>query len=257
MFRSKKSAFSVSIAKEALESIFDECDRYDIDETGGRLVGSYRQKGTEYDIEVLGVIPPGPNAQRSPTSFFQDGEYQEKVFRSIEERHPNVEHLGNWHTHHVNGYPTLSGGDKTTYFKIVNHEKHNTDFLLCAARSTKEPPRKSEIRCQTLFLPPQRRYDLRDSIQTGTAFGFPRSLARQCRESKIALPIHSTVQPAKRTDLERAKDQDFFSELYPDLKALFSKNAGALYWKGPLRWSMVPTPMWWQWRKQTPERHSI
>ena len=74
-------------------------------------------------------MSPGPNAQRSPTYFLQDGDYQEKLFRAIEASHPDIEHLGNWHTHHVNGYPTLSGGDKTTYFKTVNHEKHNTDFF--------------------------------------------------------------------------------------------------------------------------------
>src|SRR5437773_9698270 len=137
MFKSKKSTFSVSMARGVLESIFDECDQYDIDETGGRLVGCYRQKDAQYDIEVLGVIPPGPNARRSPTSFFQDGEYQEQIFRSIEENYPNIRHLGNWHTHHVNGHPTLSGGDRETYHRTVNHPNHNTDFfyaLLVTAR---------------------------------------------------------------------------------------------------------------------------
>src|SRR5208283_2840426 len=72
---------------------------------------------------------PGPNAQRSATYFLQDGDYQEKLFRAIEAQHPEVEHLGNWHTHHVNGYPTLSGGDISTYRNIVNHRNHNTDFF--------------------------------------------------------------------------------------------------------------------------------
>src|SRR5437588_7523241 len=129
MFRSKHPKVDISMPKKALEAIYDECDRHDVDETGGRIIGMYEKKGRDYDIEVLGVIPPGPNARRSPTSFFQDGEYQEQIFRSIEENYPNIRHLGNWHTHHVNGYPTLSGGDKTTYFKTVNHEKHNTDFF--------------------------------------------------------------------------------------------------------------------------------
>ena len=128
-FRSEKPSFSISIARGALESIFDECDQYDVDETGGRLLGTYHQDHGRYDIEVKGVLEPGPRATRSPTSFLQDGEYQERLFRSIEASHPDIEHLGNWHTHHVNGYPTLSGGDKTTYFKTVNHEKHNTDFF--------------------------------------------------------------------------------------------------------------------------------
>ena len=67
--------------------------------------------------------------RRSPTSFFQDGEYQETIFRKIEAEHTEIEHLGNWHTHHVNGLNTLSSGDIETYKRIVNHEKHNTDFF--------------------------------------------------------------------------------------------------------------------------------
>src|SRR5579859_1975016 len=115
MFRKQKNLFTVSIAKEALESIFDECDQFDSHETGGRLIGSYEQKEGRYSIRLLGVIGPGPNAERSATSFFQDGAYQEKIFRLIEESLPEIEHLGNWHTHHVNGLSSLSSGDKATY----------------------------------------------------------------------------------------------------------------------------------------------
>lgn len=234
MFKSKKPTFSVSMASGALESIFDECDQYEIDETGGRLIGSYRQKGTEYEIEVLGVIAPGPNAQRSPTSFFQDGEYQERVFRSIEEKHPKIRHLGNWHTHHVNGYPTLSGGDKTTYFKTVNHEKHNTDFfyaLLVVRRNPGGNPRY-EVKHyffrrndDTIYEVPAEHVRLVDAPALG-----PRDVERTSSPS-------GSLQPSSQRDVpnpERAKDQEFFSEFYPNLKALFSKSAAALYWKGPL-----------------------
>src|SRR5260370_40320475 len=129
MFKSRKPAFSISIVSGALDSIFDECDRFDVDETGGRIIGTYHKRGSRYEIRVLGVLGPGPKARRSPTSFFQDGEYQEGLFRSMEEKYPEIEHLGNWHTHHVNGLATLSGGDKTTYQNTVNHDKHNTDFF--------------------------------------------------------------------------------------------------------------------------------
>src|SRR4051812_28304697 len=113
VFRSKKRkpVFSISIARGALDSVFDECDRYALDETGGRLLGTYRHDHGHYDIDVTCVLEPGPNAQRSPTYLLQDGDYQEKQFRAIEAIQPDIEHLGNWHTHHVNGYPTLSGGD--------------------------------------------------------------------------------------------------------------------------------------------------
>src|SRR6266571_4667033 len=126
MFRSKHPKIDISIPRKALEAIFDECDRHDIDETGGRIIGMYKKKGRDYAVDVLGVIGPGPNARRSPTSFFQDGEYQERVFRTVQRDHPNLEHLGNWHTHHVNGLQTLSGGDRETYHATVNHHKENT-----------------------------------------------------------------------------------------------------------------------------------
>jgi hypothetical protein len=234
MFRSKKPVVSISIATGALESIFDECDQYNVDETGGRLIGIYSQKGAQYDIQVLGVIAPGPNAQRSPTSFFQDGDYQEKVFRSIEERHPKIEHLGNWHTHHVNGYPTLSGGDNTTYLKIVNHEKHNTDFfyaLLVVRRNPDGNPRY-EIK-HYLF----RRHD-------EAVYEIPADQVRLV-DIPVLWPLNAeratsrctpSQQPSQESapNLERAKDQEFFSEFYPNLKALYSKSIGAPYWKGSL-----------------------
>jgi len=46
----------------------------------------------------------------------------------------------------------------------------------------------------------------------------------------------SLQQPLRQCapNLERPKDHEFFSEFYPDLKALFAKNYGALYWKGAL-----------------------
>ncbi len=234
MFRPRKSSVSISIAKGALESIFDECDRYNVDETGGRLIGTYRQKGAQFDIEVLGVLEPGPNAQRSPTSFFQDGEHQERIFRSIEESHPNIEHLGNWHTHHVNGYPTLSGGDKTTYAKIVNHEKHNTDFFYALLVVRKNPSGEPRYEIKHYLF---RRND--DAVYEIPATQvrlvdipllWPRN-AEGAASSSIALQ-----QPSQQSapNLERAKDQEFFSEFYPNLKALFSKNIGAPYWKGSL-----------------------
>ena len=233
LFRSNKPAFSITIARAALESIFDECDKYDVDETGGRLLGSYRHANGRYDIEVKGVLEPGPNAQRSPAYFLQDGDYQEKQFRAIESSHPDVEHLGNWHTHHVNGYPTLSGGDKETYFKTVNHAKHNTDFfyaLLVVGKNRGGNPRYTAK--HFLF----RRGD--DSICE-----IP---AREVRlvDGPLLWPPQATDaveargprphNPSSTPNPERVKDQEFFTEFYPGFKPLLAKDFGAPYWKGPL-----------------------
>ena len=119
----------VLIEMDVLKRVFGECDRHDYNETGGRMVGHYKLVGGKLVVQVNGVIDPGPNARRTLISFFQDGEYQTQVFRRLEEQDPTIEHLGNWHTHHVNGYSRLSQDDIDTYRRIVNHEKHNLDFF--------------------------------------------------------------------------------------------------------------------------------
>src|SRR5258707_967574 len=90
----------ITIPKAALEVVFDECDRYNADETGGRVLGTYVQRAGKLYVNVSGIIEPGPSAQRTAVYFMQDGAYQEQVFRRIEEEHTAIEHLGNWHTHH-------------------------------------------------------------------------------------------------------------------------------------------------------------
>jgi hypothetical protein len=224
---------SISIPRAALDSIFDECDKYNADETGGRLIGTYCGKSRSYEIKVSGVIGPGPNAQRSGTSFFQDGSYQEEVFRSVEARHPEVEHLGNWHTHHVNGYPTLSGGDIATYRNIVNHQNHNTDFFYALLVVGKNAGRGSRYDVKHYFF---RRSD-------ETVYEVPPSDVRivECPLISPHEPDptrhnagHSVDKRQSPANPERAKDKEFFDEFYPELKALFSEKIGAPYWKGPL-----------------------
>lgn len=130
---------TITIPRPVLNGIFDECDKYSVQETGGRMLGFYSWRGTDLHIDVKALIGPGPNARRSQTSFFQDGEYQEKVFRAVEKKYPTIEHLGNWHTHHVNALRTLSNGDVDTYRKCVNSPKHNTDFFYALLVTHKTP----------------------------------------------------------------------------------------------------------------------
>ncbi len=230
MFRSKQNDVSIAIAHGVLEAIYDECDRYDVDETGGRIIGTYKQKGAHYDILVTGMLGPGPNASRSPTSFFQDGEDQERMFRAIEAKHPDIEHLGNWHTHHVNGFPTLSGGDKTTYFNTVNHRLHNTNFFYALLVVKRNPRGNPRYEIKHFFF---RRND-------DTVHEIPHSQVRVvdipalAASERIVAASEETapVRDHGPPNLERVKDKEFFSEFYPELKALLSRSTGAPYWKG-------------------------
>jgi hypothetical protein len=233
MFRPKRTSVSVSIVRTALESIFDDCDNFDIDETGGRLLGTYRHDDGRFEIEVTDVIDAGPQAQRSPTFFLQDGEYQEGRFREIETKQPNIEHLGNWHTHHVNGYRTLSGGDRDTYFRTVNHDKHNTDFfyaLLVVSRNRGDNPRYAVKHFlfrrgdSNVHEIPARNVHIVDVPVPPSAF-----------HPVLTASAHAgAVAPTLAGNMDRAKDQDFFTQFYPQLKSLMSKDTGAVYWKGPV-----------------------
>lgn len=140
----------IIMPKTALQVIFDACDGFDQDETGGRVVGSFEEHRSELVVHVTGIIEAGPQARRSAVSFFQDGEYQERVFRHIENSHPEIEHLGNWHTHHVNGLQTLSSGDIETYYRTVNHRNHNTSFfyalLVTSKHKTSDPLRRYTVK---------------------------------------------------------------------------------------------------------------
>jgi len=223
----------VFISNEALEAIFDECDQFEADETGGRIIGLYRNKGKKHEIEVQGIIGPGPEAKRSATSFFQDGDYQEKIFRSVEGQHPEVEHLGNWHTHHVNGLSTLSSGDRATYQRIVNHEKHNIDFFYAILVVEKVHRGRQRYKVKHYFLrrndpeiydvPPEHVHIVDKSII------WP---ARPREDSSSS--AHCAPGIESQPNRERVKDQDFFAEFNQSFKPLFSKSMGAFYWKGEL-----------------------
>jgi hypothetical protein len=245
MFKSKHRAHKITVAKGTLESIFDECDLYDSHETGGRLVGSYRKVGDHYEIHLHGVIGPGPQAQRTAVSFFQDGDYQENVFRKIEEQHPEVEHLGNWHTHHCNGLATLSRGDHETYHRTVNHVKHNTDFFYALLVVQKNHGGQQRYQIKHFIF--HRNSSHVDEVPhshvhvvnapvwwAGNAEAAATKHDASRHHSPPAPAADPAVPHAPASNAERVKDQQFFSDFHPHLKALFSKSLGAFYWKGPM-----------------------
>lgn len=223
----------VVMPRAALSAVFDDCDRFDRDETGGRLVGTYEEYPDGILVKVQSVIDSGPSAQRSNVSFFQDGEYQERKFRELEEIHPKIEHLGNWHSHHVNGYPTLSGGDVKTYKRIVNHRKHNTSFFYAVLVTDKnrKPAREEErYRVKHYFFRrgDDRAYEIPESmidiadvpLLTATAGGAPS-------------PQGATANAPAADILERGRDSALVASSYPRMRTFASKN-GDLYWRGEI-----------------------
>ena len=230
-------AIRVDIAGDVLESVFEECDRHDHDETGGRMVGHFAADGGTLVVRAVGMIEPGPKSRRTPTSFFQDGEYQTEVFRRLEADDPAIEHLGNWHTHHVNGYPRLSAGDVATYRRIVNHELHNLDFFyaLLVTRRHKGRTRleRYAVRHYVLF----RGDEVVHEVPSGRV---------NVTDEPSVWPKHERVagdierrdrveREPRRGRLEvRAHDQQVLRILCPSLEPRLSARTGTFYWKGRL-----------------------
>jgi hypothetical protein len=221
------------LPEAALRVIFDECDDFDRDETGGRVVGTFEEKGGKLTLRITGMIESGPRATRSPVSFFQDGEHQEGIFRQIERSNPDIEHLGNWHTHHMNGLATLSGGDITTYRKTVNHPNHNTPFfyalLVVAKHNTTNPLKRYSIKHFVFRRDDDNVYEIpqRDVEIVDAPLVWPVASCTHHAQEPSSVPDKHGAHP------ERVFDRDMIGEFYEAVRPFTSQNLG-LYWRGPV-----------------------
>ena len=237
--RSEHPAVRVEIAGAVLESVFEECDRYDSEETGGRVIGHFAEEGDSVVILARGVIEPGPNARRSRTSFFQDGDHQTEVFRRIEAEDPSIEHLGNWHTHHVNGYPTLSGGDRATYRRIVDHELHNLDFfyaLLVTHRNDgKRGLDRYAVRHYVLFRGDDAVHEIApaDVKVTDDPGIWPKD-HRASNDAREDDGPQGDETPGTVSVAVRVRDEVVLGLLFPSLEPRLSTSTGTFFWKGQL-----------------------
>jgi integrative and conjugative element protein (TIGR02256 family) len=223
----------LSIPRVALVTIFDECDGFEQDETGGRVIGTFQERRGKLDIHVTGIIEAGPQARRSRVSFFQDGEYQERVFRKIEDHHREVEHLGNWHTHHVNGLDHLSDGDIETYYRTVNHHNQNTPFfyalLVTARHRSSDPLRRYTVKHYIFRRGDERIYELhRGQVEIVDApLIWPVSIEHQ-QDKRDNHSKHEF-----RANPNRVYDNDILSEFYRGVRPFSNAKLG-VYWRGPL-----------------------
>jgi hypothetical protein len=112
-------------------------------EEGGKYVGhllaasdSRLQKfGLDHSMPAILIadfLPSGPNAIRTAVELQPDGEYQERLFRQLEQFDREIEHVGTWHTHHCNGLQTLSSGDIAGYLRTVNKTAYRPDYFLAS-----------------------------------------------------------------------------------------------------------------------------
>lgn len=225
----------VVIRPEVFAAVFDECDRYDPAgvETGGRLLGTFRNVGGKLQIYITGMIDAGEQASRSRSHVFQDGDYQAQIFRSVEARQPNVEHLGTWHTHHVNGLQHLSAGDIKTYRRTVNHEKQNTDFwyaLLVTERVSSRT--RYRVRHYILHRGEDEVYEIPRNavrIEEGPVSWVPGMNGMQTSG------VEDSLEPVTNNHLSRRHlDNEVMQNLYPNLNTFSRKGTQDLYWRGSI-----------------------
>ena len=223
----------VILPHAALAAIFDECDHFDEDETGGRVIGTFNGEDGKLTLQINGVIEAGPRARRTRFSFFQDGEHQECVFREIESRHPQIEHLGNWHTHHVNGLPTLSGGDLETYGRNVNHHKHNPPFfyalLVVAKLKSKKPHKRYRIKHYIFRRNDNRVYEIPQHMVeiVDMPLVWPVLQKHGSKDGDSSSLNKYGMRP------ERVYDRDVLGEFFEGIRPFTSEKLG-FYWRGPL-----------------------
>jgi hypothetical protein len=223
----------VIMPRDALAAIFDECDSFDQDETGGRIIGTFNERDGKLALNVTGILESGPQARRTAVSFFQDGKHQERIFREIEDIHPEIEHLGNWHTHHVNGLSRLSDGDVATYQRTVNHDKHNTQFfyalLVVAKHRTKDPLHRYSVKHYIIRRGDERVYEIPQRLVkiVDTPLLWPAKAAQDATHSEHAPDASLEARP------ERVYDRDIIAEFYKDVRPFASRKLG-FYWRGPV-----------------------
>jgi len=139
----RESYIQVGLDRRVLSYITAELAKNPRVEEGGKYVGyllaasDSRLKDFDLDPEapamvVTDFLPSGPNAMRTAVELQPDGEYQEKLFRQVEQMDPVIEHVGTWHSHHCNGLRTLSSGDVAGYLRTVNRVEYRLDYFLAS-----------------------------------------------------------------------------------------------------------------------------
>lgn len=229
----KSSDVRIIMPAAALTEVFDECDRFDHDETGGRVIGTFNDRGGMLTLKISGIIEPGPGARRTAVELHQDGEHQERVFREIEDAHPEIEHLGNWHTHHMNGLSHLSGGDIVTYKRTVQHPNQHTPFfyamLVVAKLQRGKPMQRYSIKHYILLRGDDRVFEIpADCVEIVDApLIWPKLKAPATGAGRPPGQEKFQAQP------ERAHDHEYLSSFFPKVRPFASQKLG-VYWRGPI-----------------------
>ena len=225
----------LAIPKAALVAVFDECDGFDQDETGGRVIGTYR--GAPRQTRNPGHRHNRSRAAGAPVELsvsFRMGNTRSRFSARSKTDHREIEHLGNWHTHHVNGLQHLSGGDIETYFHTVNHRNHNTPFfyalLVTAKHRSSDPLRRYTVKHYIFRRGDEQIYELRGrQVEIVDAPLVWPAGAGQHRNARGHHAQHDVG-----ANPNRVYDKEILSEFYREVRPFSNAKLG-IYWRGPLQ----------------------
>ncbi len=245
----------VEIYSEVPPEMLSQINAFPSVEAGGKYIGrlkkEFKAKGKKWadqlednSIEIIHFIDPGPKAKRSAVELLPDGEYQERVFRAIEAQHPDVEHLGSWHSHHPNGLRELSAGDIRGYFETVNEPNYNLDLFVATLITSKEGFASARhflfIRGESDYyecspgsvkvVSKKNPYDL--ILKTFRRAPSFHKVERQKCDSP-STPSHWYQTPEGKQTLK--EDREFFTDLADGFKSL--KRGDTLIWRGTINLS--------------------
>lgn len=113
---------SLRIPTKVVKAMEDEAERHHPNETGGVLLGYFRN-GEADRIQVTEQVGPGPEARHQRHRFDPDGDWQaEKVAEHYARSDRLESYLGDWHSHpDCGGKP--SALDRSTAKKIADCEE--------------------------------------------------------------------------------------------------------------------------------------
>ena len=149
-------------------------------ETGGDLFGYWTHSGAPV---VSYAIGPGCRSLHYPTSFYQDADWLHDVGTRLYDQH-GLQHVGEWHSHHLLGVNHPSHGDIRTVVRGMAAKGWRQFLLMIATLDSR--PNSPVLQNYCLMHPDGRWRPLR--VQTLAGASPFRSGPEDPREEPIAQP---------------------------------------------------------------------
>ena len=149
-------------------------------ETGGDLFGYWTHSGAPV---VSYAIGPGCRSRHYPTSFYQDADWLHAIGTRLYDQH-GLQHVGEWHSHHLLGVNHPSHGDIRTVVRGMAAKGWRQFLLMIATLDSR--PNSPVLQNYCLMHPDGRWRPLR--VQTLAGASPFRSGPEDPREEPIAQP---------------------------------------------------------------------